>query len=357
MRERRSRTMRARTGLAGGVMGAMAIAGSCAPSAAPVTPRGASTAAAAPASGDASLASDGGDPSSSRGRTRIGTANEEPMPITLTAIPGGRGVLAVSHSAGERVAWARRIDGATGALGPLLHVVDERVIGAFDGKDGAMSMATSDGVHVCIALYRAGASDPEKRGCAEVAPVAIAPLGDRLAMIELHGSGAPAARSTHVAAPIRLAPPPPRRVHKPLPAKIPSHTTRRPVPPTRTRPAPAHPPPPRPPPIATIDVHVRWATLDGAIDTTTTATGLKFDRPLTGMALIATGARAGALDLVWYESANASRASHTAKAVNANNTTIATGRYGSARFGAASLRADGTLDPTSRVAASTSSPR
>ncbi len=201
--------------------------------------------------------------------------------MTLHAAPGGRALFAVSQIAGERTAWVRRIDGASGSHGPLLRFVDERIVAAFDAPDGGATVVTSNGHRVCVVAFRAAAEQPERRGCAEIAPTIVLPLGDRLAMIELDVA----------------APAPKRR--------------------------------------AKIDVQIRWASLAGDIDPTPTATGLRFERPLDGMAVIDAAARPGAIDLLFYETAPTRRTKS---------------RLGSARIGVATLRADGTFDPASRRA-------
>jgi hypothetical protein len=96
-----------------------------------------------------------------RGRQPLGAVEDVPLQFELKTAAGG-GLVAVSSAAGDRVTWARRIDGATGEMGPLLRFVDERFVGLFDTKD-AVSVATSDGQRLCVGRYPAEASEPEKR--------------------------------------------------------------------------------------------------------------------------------------------------------------------------------------------------
>src|SRR5579864_8770855 len=75
-----------------------------------------------------------------RGRIELGPPQDVALPFELKTIPGGRALLAVASTAGQSVAWARKIDGATGEMGPILRLVDERVAGAFEAGD-ALSLA------------------------------------------------------------------------------------------------------------------------------------------------------------------------------------------------------------------------
>ena len=199
-------------------------------------------------------------------------------------MPGGKSVLAVSQVAGQRVSYARKIDGASGDFGPLLRFVDERVVAAFDGEGGGFILVTSDGKRLCVLPYAADATSAEKRGCAEVAPEVVTKLGDRLALLEL---------DTHASDPV-----PHGRAHRPP-----------------------------------VDVRLRWASLAGAFDDASTPTGLRFERPLEGMDLVGAVPRQKGLDVVFYEAAPGRRTR---------------GHAGGARFGVATLRADGTLDKASR---------
>lgn len=247
------------------------VAGACAPSTLP--PR----AAAPSATVHGSVA-----PSASAlldTRFEIAAPSPEAVPASLHAAPGGRALFAVSQVAGERIAWVRRIDAASGAQGPLLAFADERVVATLDAPDG-VTVVTSDGRRVCVAAFRATSDRADKRGCVEAAPQIVAPLGDRIALLELDVA----------------APAPKRR--------------------------------------ARVEVRVRWATRDGVFDADSTATGLRFERPLEGMALVDAAPRAGELDVLFYETSTRKTKS----------------RMGSARLGVATLRADGAVDPSSRRA-------
>jgi len=259
------------------------------------------------------------------GRVPIDAAPEAALPIEILAIPGGEAVLFVSQFAGERPAWARRLDGKTGALGPPLALPDQHVLGAFDHQDGRTTLATSNGADLCLATYAARASEPEARTCAAVSPLAIVPVAERLALIEVAAMEIPAARSGA----------------KPRPPARPAKEKERPSTAKPKRGAsikkaskkPAAASSRRPPPRDPLEVRLRWATAS-AIDPNAQLTGLHFAPPLDGMGLVDARARAPGIDLFWYETA-------------ARKTR---GPLGSARLMAASLRADGSLDFKSRVA-------
>ena len=234
-----------------------------------------------------------------RGRRALGEPEQRSRPFELQSIAGGHALFAVSHVGGERVAWGRRIEGATGAFGPVLRFVDERIIGAFDGADGSTSVATSaEGTSrdhhvadrmVCIARYAPNVGQPSQRGCSELAPLAIVALGDRLALIDLAFDAPGAAPSSHAKGP-------------------------------RARHA---------------KVQLRWASLGGEFDETASDTGLEIDRPFEGMTLIDAAARGSAVDLLWYETS-------PARSTNASH-------LGSAQLGVGTLREDGVFDPASRA--------
>src|SRR5581483_5160417 len=84
-----------------------------------------------------------------------------------------------------------------------------------------------------------------------------------------------------------------------------------------------------------VDVRIRWVAPSGKADPEAAPTGLRFGAPLDGMTLVDARARAPGIDLLWFESAPKRRSRSP---------------LGSARLMAGSLRADGTLDPGSRVA-------
>ena len=261
------------------------------------------------------------------GRLPLAAAPEVALPIEILAIPGGEAVLFVSQFAGERPAWARRLDGETGALGPALALPDQHVIGAFDHPDGRTTLATSQGASLCLATYAASAAEPEARTCAAVSPLAIVPVASRLALIEVAPMARPAAKpGAKPRAPTR-----PTKKEKERPAAA---QPKRGAATKKALKKPAAAPSRRPPPRAPIEVRLRWATA-AAIDPDAQPTGLHFEPPLDGMGLVDARARPPGIDLFWYETA-------------AGRKTRAP--LGSARLMAASLRADGGLDFQSRVA-------
>lgn len=263
-------------------------------------------------------------------RVPLDDAPESALPIEILPIPGGESVLFVSQFAGERPAWARRLDGATGALGPAIALADQHILGAFDHPDGSTTVASTSGADLCLATYVGASATPRERACAAVAPVAIAPVGERLALLEVTPMAIPASRAPArpAAAPTRPArpakekapPPPTRSKHGAASTK---KASKKPAVAASHRPAPRIP----------YEVRLRWAT-SAAIDPEAALTGLHFEQPLAGMGLVDARARAPGIDLFWYETA----ARKTRSAL------------GSARLMAASLRADGSLDFKSRVA-------
>ncbi|MEP7121767.1 MAG: hypothetical protein ABJE95_12685 [Byssovorax sp.] len=264
------------------------------------------------------------------GRFAIDDAPLSALPIEILPIPGGEAVLFVSQFADERPAWARRLDGATGALGPVIALADQHILGAFDWPGGRTTVATTRGAELCLATYVGAIAEPQERTCAAVAPIAVVPVASRLALLEVtamdvpaaHASAHPAAAPARPSRPAREKPPPSPARTKRGAAATKKASKKAPV-------AAAHHAPPRTP----VEVHLRWATAS-AIDPEAAPTGLHFDQPLGGMGLVDARARGPGIDLVWYETS-------TKKTRSA---------LGSARLMAGSLRADGTLDFKSRVA-------
>jgi hypothetical protein len=267
------------------------------------------------------------------GRVAIAIATDDApasaLPIEILAIPGGESILFVSQFADERPAWARRLDGATGALGPAISLPDQHILGAFDLPDGRTAIATTSGAELCLATYAGAVAQPQERACAAVAPIAIVPVASRLALLEVTPMAIPASRSSARPAPaptrpapVKKAPPAPTRTRRGAGASTKKPSKKAPI-------ATSHRPAPRVP----IEVRLRWATAS-AIDPEAALTGLHFEQPLGGMGLVDARARAPGIDVFWYETA-------------AKKTRAA---LGSARLMAAALRADGSLDFKSRVA-------
>ena len=262
----------------------------------------------------------------------LGAAPEVALPIEILAIPGGEAVLFVSQFAGERPAWARRLDGKTGALGPVIALPGEHILGAFDQPDGGATVASVSGADLCLATYAGASPEPRARACAAVTPTAIVPVADRLALLEVATMAIPAIpgakpSSKPAAAPARKASP--AKEKRPSAAGARGGAAKK-KPAKKAAAAASRRPPPRVP----IEVRLRWATAS-AIDEEARLTGLHFEQPLAGMGLVDARARASGIDLFWYETA-------------AGRKTRAP--LGSARLMAASLRADGSLDFASRIA-------
>ncbi|MFS8066360.1 MAG: hypothetical protein ACMG6S_08300, partial [Byssovorax sp.] len=119
------------------------------------------------------------------GRVPLDDAPEVALPIEILPIPGGEAVLFVSQFAGERPAWARRLEGKTGALGPAIALPGQHILGAFDQPDGGTTLASVSGADLCLASYAGASPEPLARTCAAVAPIAVVPVASRLALIEV----------------------------------------------------------------------------------------------------------------------------------------------------------------------------
>jgi hypothetical protein len=262
-------------------------------------------------------------------RVPLGEARSIPLALSIEPVQGAQSVLLVSQFAGERTAWVRRLDGRTGDTGPLIELTDEHVHSSFDGSDGRFTLVTSDGVRLCLATYRPDADRPDARGCAAVSPSSIAAVDDRLALLELSSFGPrPAAKvaKATLSAPRDKKSPRTDRVKKgarPLGGakkkKKASHTALLAA---------------RPPPKVPVELRIRWATRAGEFEPEAKPTGLRFEAPLDGMELVDARGRPPGIDLAWFETAPKRKTRSP---------------LGSARLMAASLRADGSLDPTSRV--------
>jgi hypothetical protein len=293
----------------------------------------ASSADARPAADDAGARRDA--------RRPLGEPTATALDVEIVPVPGARSLLFVSQRADERAAFVRRLDGATGQTGPVLSLLDERVLGAFDGAGDRFTLLTSAGDRLCVAAYPVGADVPASRGCAAIRPVAIAAVGDRLASLEVVVVDPPAPKRDASARPAQAASKPkpassragasraarPRhaeravdRKHREVASKHhPSEVARR---------APA--------PRVKVEVRLRWITRDGTFDAEARPTGLAFERPLDGMTLIDAAGRAGGIDLLWYEAVRGKR--------------VRASSLGAADLVWGSLRANGTFDPASRVA-------
>ena len=285
-----------------------------------------------------------GAPPLPRGHTALAEAPAGEAPFVIQPIAGGRSVLAVSQLAGDRVAWARRID-ERGATSPLQRFVDRRVIGAIE-RAGKPTWLTSDGSRLCVTSE--GFSG-DGTTCVASSPAAIVPVGDRVALLELTSARPPAkhvAKASPKASPKKAsksgkhATTKGKRAHansskattkkgakhaKNAKKKSPSHASKKKTHAHRAwRPS-------RP----LVELFVRWIDDRGAVDAEPRSTGLHFEAPLDGMTLAGARARPPGIDVLWYETAP-KRRSRTA--------------LGSGRLMAASLRADGSLDFASRVA-------
>ncbi|APR85513.1 Cell division protein FtsK [Minicystis rosea] len=254
-----------------------------------------------------------------RGHFALAEAREVHSSFVLQPIPGGRAALAISQFAGERAAWARRLDAV--GQGPLVRFVDRRVAGAFDREGSGTTFLTSDGTRVCLS----NASWPgDGTTCVASTPAAMVPVGDRVALLELttmrppEPPGKPASKA------------PPKAPARSKPGKSSGRGKG-----SASKKKTTHAAPARRPSHPLVELSVRWVDERGAVDPEAKPTGLHFEAPLDGMTLADARARPPGIDILWYETAPKRR---TRSAL------------GSGRLMAASLRADGTLDFASRVA-------
>jgi hypothetical protein len=278
------------------------------------------------------------------GHTKIAEALPGEAPFVLSAIEGGRSVLAVSEAAGDRVAWARRVDEA-GAMGPIQRFADRHVLGAIE-RAGKPAWLTSDGAKLCV-TSEGYAGDGT--ACVAGSPAAIVPVGDRVALLSLTSMHPP---SKHAAKATRKASLKPsakksatkkgksaaKKTSKATSKKHGEHAAKNKKkkgakPPGKSKATHAHRAwrPSRP----LVELFVRWIDERGSVDAEPRSTGLHFEAPLDGMTLADARSRAPGIDVLWYETAP-KRRSRSA--------------LGSGRLMAGSLRADGSLDFASRVA-------
>jgi hypothetical protein len=247
----------------------------------------------------------------------------------VTVLPASRGALLVSDEPDASAALVRWLD-ASGRAGPPLALHGEHVIEVLASSDDRYTLVTSVRGALCLATYRDDAAAPEARGCADVAPMAAALVGERIALIEARQEpppeappSGPNAKKTKAAgsSPKKKAAAKPRP-KKPLTSKK-SRTT------TVTKPKAA-----APTPKPKVDVLLRWATRAGVFDADALPVGLRFTRPLEGMTVAAVGGRAAGVDLLWYEAAPVKKGR---------------GRLGNARLVAATVGVDGRLVEGSRA--------
>jgi hypothetical protein len=248
------------------------------------------------------------------GRTLLAEPRETALGFVLLPVSGGRSALAVAQLADDRVAWVRRLDGGA-APGPLLRFLDSHVFGAFDRSDGSTTFVTSDGARVCFGPS-ARTSD---RACVQSNPIAVVPVGDRLALLELTT--------------LRVPEPAAGRAPRPRP-KEPAHGKPHPAAKGGKK-KPSHAAPARRPSHPLVELFVRWVEPGGAPAAEPTPTGLHFEAPLDGMTLADARARPPGIDVLWFETAPGRKTR---------------AGLGSGRLMAASLRADGSLDFASRLA-------
>ncbi|WP_437676268.1 SUMF1/EgtB/PvdO family nonheme iron enzyme [Sorangium sp. So ce131] len=310
------------------------------PAAAPAAP--AALAAAAPAAADAARP----------GRTPLGAAPAAPLPFVIEPALDRRSVLFLSKVSSDRVGWVRRLDAATGELGPPLLLLDEDLAGALSSAGGSTTLLTSRDGELCAAAFLPGETTAASRACGPTRASAMAAVGERVALLELEladaakraEAAAQRARRERAAAakPARKTPAA-KRPGKTTGASgkaTPKKTTRKGRgddrgrdgrPKKGARPAAR---PKRPDPLPEVELRIRWISPADGIAATSSPTGLRFRPPLDGMDLIDAAARPGAIDVLHY-AASARKPS--------------TSWLGSAQIAFASLGEDGKLDPGRRA--------
>ena len=342
--------MRARTLWIGGLLATMA--GCSAPAeqvrTAGGAPRPSATARASAAPIDPSM------PPPNPHRFALGTPIEEALPVELAPMSGGARVLAIADEA-ERGAFARTTD-PDGALGKIRWFEGAHVVTAFETSDGRAAFVTSDGDRLCVATFTKDADTPGSQGCATIRPEVVVPIGDRLALVSLDitetktlktrptskpksaggvkkadgakksdakGDGAKKADAKKNDAKKKPATTSAKKP-KPKPAKAGVTKKRRG---SETVAIPSQ--------RAKVDLRVAWAGADGAFDPASAPIGVTFERPLSGMMIADVAPRGAGADLLFYES--------VAKPAKPSKTQL-----GSARFGIASIGADGKVVEGSR---------
>ncbi|XXX77049.1 hypothetical protein WMF30_56310 [Sorangium sp. So ce134] len=288
------------------------------------------------------------------GRTPLGAPQVEPLAFALEPSLDGRSVLFLSKTASDRIGWVRRLDAATGELGPPLLLADEDLVGALSSPGGSITLLTSQDGELCATALLPGETSAASRSCARTRAHAAAAVGERIALLELEvadpakrdaaAKAQRAARDRSAAAkPARKAParkaPAARRPEKASGARgAPAEKKKRGADrgrEGRPKKAPrAAPRPKRPDPLPEVEVRIRWISPAEGIAATSSPTGLQFRPPLDGMGLIDAGGRPGAIDLLYY-------------AASAKKTS--TSWLGSAQIAFASLGEDGKLDPGRRA--------
>ncbi|WP_437780339.1 hypothetical protein [Sorangium sp. So ce1097] len=302
------------------------------------------------------------------GRTPLGAPQVEPLPFDIEPSLDGRSVVFVSDTSSDRIGWVRRLDAATGELGPPLQLVDEDLAGALSSAAGGTTLITAQGDEICATAFLPGETSAASRACAKARAHAMAAVGERVALLDLEVVGAARRDKTAAAKPARKAPAA-KRDGKPAETKRgkPAKTKRGKAAETKrdkaaetkrdkaaetkrdkrgadrgrdgrtrkgARPAPR---PKRPDPLPEVEVRLRWISPGEGIAATSSPTGLRFRPPLDGMGLIDAAGRPGAIDLLYYAAS-----SKQPKKASAS-------WLGSAQIAFASLGEDGKLDPGRRA--------
>ncbi|WP_438026294.1 hypothetical protein [Sorangium sp. So ce233] len=312
--------------------------------------RGPAAALAAAPPVDPAAATPGG--AAPPGRTPLGAPQVEPLPFVIEPSLDGRSVLFLSDLSSDRVGWVRRLDAATGELGPPLQLVDEDLAGALSSAAGGTTLLTSQGDELCATAFLPGEATAASRACAKVRAHAMAAVGERVALLEIEvadpakrDKAAPtaqrAARERAAAAKAARKAPAAKRTGKtpgPRGKALEKKRDKRGAdrgrdgrPRKSARPAPR---PKRPDPLPEVELRVRWISPGEGIAATSAPTGLRFRPPLDGMGLIDAGGRPGAIDLLYYA---------------ASSKKTSTSWLGSAQIAFASLGEDGKLDPGRRA--------
>ena len=256
-------------------------------------------------------------------RIALGPTAPSPLEVaTILAVWGDDSALFVSQFAGEHPTFLQRVDGAHGALGPVVSLTDEYVFGAF-ARGTDLTVASTHMATICLTTYRGSAI--VSRGCEAKQGTVLLPLDDHFVLLSAKPpdpdakppTGKDAAKNKKVGEPAQVKP------KSSIRAKA---IKKRP----KARPEPKVAADPR-----KLSLDRQLLTADGALDGETGGSGLVFTAPMAGMELVAgssNGTRARALYYEWAGSVKNAK----------------TGVLGRARLALGSLDATGTYDETSR---------
>lgn len=223
------------------------------------------------------------------GRTILGSPAPQNIATSIEPLPADRAALLVAQGADDREGFVRWID-AAGQMGPVIRLVDEYVVTAYQRGDGKRDLVTSDGDHLCISRYAPDRAQSEARICETIEAKTVVAAGGKLAVIALEEHKIKVEKSV-----VTYPPRKPKPTTSPAQPKKPPSKTPRPKKPAQTKkkpPAPKKKTYNQKPKIekvieyvrTDVEVLVQWATSDGFGETKNS--GLKFLPPLAGMSIV-----------------------------------------------------------------------